>query len=220
MPILLLRTAASLLSVIRVISTSSISTWPFVGLSRPAIMPSSVLLPEPDGPTIETNSPLRIWKLIPLRISICSRPRGRVFVISCTSMTILRSEPGFCSFSSSKVLFICFLHLSCSFPYVSINKCQFVEESCLLRLLSVRLRLRQHHEKKMHKCCPFAKVAYIPAGEQLYFPSPLGLISPYLFFPYTYCKQMRTRMHVRFLHAHALPPGIFPTERLYVLQRW
>jgi hypothetical protein len=38
-------------------STESISTEPPLGASRPAISPSSVDLPLPDGPTIATNSP-------------------------------------------------------------------------------------------------------------------------------------------------------------------
>src|SRR5438270_444364 len=55
-------------------------------------MPSRVLLPEPDGPTMETKSPFIIWKLIPLRISIRSRPNGRLLVMSRTSITTRRSR--------------------------------------------------------------------------------------------------------------------------------
>src|SRR2546421_12913328 len=110
-PILLLRTTASLPSVMRVISTPSINTCPVVGLSRPAIMPSNVLLPEPDGPTMETNSPLIIWKLMPLRISMRSRPRGRLLVISRTSITTLASVFCDCSDSRIRVVFIWLLLL-------------------------------------------------------------------------------------------------------------
>ena len=46
-------------------STSSISTEPDDGASSPAIRPSSVDLPLPDGPTIATNCPC----------GICSRER-------------------------------------------------------------------------------------------------------------------------------------------------
>ena len=38
-------------------STPSISTEPEVGASRPAMSPSSVDLPLPDGPTIAMNCP-------------------------------------------------------------------------------------------------------------------------------------------------------------------
>ena len=36
------------------------STWPAEGTIRPATHVSRVDLPQPDGPTTETNSPLRI----------------------------------------------------------------------------------------------------------------------------------------------------------------
>ena len=39
-------------------STSSMNTRPLVGLSRPPIMLKNVVLPEPDGPMIEMNSPV------------------------------------------------------------------------------------------------------------------------------------------------------------------
>src|SRR5579871_170551 len=63
----------------RVISIWSIRTFPLVGLSSPAMMPSSVLLPEPEGPTMATNSPLEISKLMPLRMSMCSWLSGKLF---------------------------------------------------------------------------------------------------------------------------------------------
>src|SRR2546421_5418783 len=129
-PILLLRTTASLPSVMRVISTPSINTCPVVGLSSPAIIPSSVLFPDPDGPTMETNSPLIIEKLMPLRMSMRSRPRGRLFVISRTSITTLRPVFGACS-SASRImavfvfmwfllLFLCYIWVSMTY---SIKNC-------------------------------------------------------------------------------------------------
>src|SRR5216684_6696790 len=42
-----------------------INTSPAVGVSRPAIMRKSVLLPDPDGPRKTRNSPSRTSKLIP-----------------------------------------------------------------------------------------------------------------------------------------------------------
>src|SRR5579872_5313547 len=43
---------------------SSITTCPDVGFSRPAMIRSSVLFPQPEGPTMLTNSPLEMLKLI------------------------------------------------------------------------------------------------------------------------------------------------------------
>ena len=56
-PIFSPRSLASASSSSRVMSTPSMSTEPDVGASRPAISPSSVDLPLPDGPTIATNWP-------------------------------------------------------------------------------------------------------------------------------------------------------------------
>ena len=71
--------------------------------------------------------------------------------------------------------------------------------------LRCTIRLRQHCEKKRRKCCPFAKIAHFPAGEQLYFASPLALTISHLFLPHVHCKQMRTRTPLRFIHVHTLP---------------
>ncbi len=43
-------------------SWPSSNTRPWVGCSNPAIIFSSVVFPQPDGPSIEKNSPLRIAK--------------------------------------------------------------------------------------------------------------------------------------------------------------
>ena len=40
-------------------------TWPRVGLTKPPTMLSSVVLPQPDGPMIETNSPWRTSRSTP-----------------------------------------------------------------------------------------------------------------------------------------------------------
>src|SRR6266550_1865107 len=50
----------------------SISTQPVVGSSRPATILSRVDLPQPEGPTIVTNSPSPIWRLMSRRASVGS----------------------------------------------------------------------------------------------------------------------------------------------------
>ena len=56
-PIFSPRSFASASSPSAVMSMPSISTRPEVGASSPAIKPSSVDFPLPDGPTIATNCP-------------------------------------------------------------------------------------------------------------------------------------------------------------------
>src|SRR6476620_5367029 len=46
-------------------STSSSRIWPSVGRSKPAIMRRVVVLPQPEGPRSEKNSPGGISRLIP-----------------------------------------------------------------------------------------------------------------------------------------------------------
>ncbi len=60
----------------RVMSTPFTSTWPLDGRSSPAMMPSKVDLPEPEGPMMATNSPWAMRRLMPLRMSMRSRPSG------------------------------------------------------------------------------------------------------------------------------------------------
>jgi len=55
-------------------STSSMQTWPLVGLSRPPTMLKKVLLPEPLGPMMETYSPAYMSMVTPRRASTCSSP--------------------------------------------------------------------------------------------------------------------------------------------------
>ena len=43
-------------------SMPSSMIWPVVGISKPAIILSIVVLPQPDGPSSEKNSPLRMPK--------------------------------------------------------------------------------------------------------------------------------------------------------------
>src|SRR3981189_1335832 len=49
--------------LLAVTSTASMRTMPAVGSSRPAMICSTVDLPQPDGPTSETNSPSLTSKL-------------------------------------------------------------------------------------------------------------------------------------------------------------
>ena len=49
---------------------------PEVGVSINPIILSVVDFPEPDGPEIETNSPLSMEKLIPLTASTKTFPKG------------------------------------------------------------------------------------------------------------------------------------------------
>ena len=44
-------------------STPPIRISPSSGCSKPAIIRSDVVLPQPDGPSSERNSPLRTWKV-------------------------------------------------------------------------------------------------------------------------------------------------------------
>ena len=67
--IFLPRSSAISSSPSRVMSSPSRITCPLVGESRPASIPSSVLLPLPEVPMMAANSPLAISRSIPLRIS-------------------------------------------------------------------------------------------------------------------------------------------------------
>src|SRR5579871_5817235 len=108
MPIFWFLTAASLPSLMRVMSTPSTKTWPLVGLSNPAMMPSRVDLPDPDGPTMATNAPCSMRRLMPLRMSMRSRPSGSDLRMSIASnaavWVIVAAAPVvFCSVRDSLV---------------------------------------------------------------------------------------------------------------------
>src|SRR5215218_9682616 len=66
-PIKWFLTSESLVSSSKKISCPFMSTFPEVGLSRAPMRFKRVDLPLPDGPTIETNSPLFTSKLTPSR---------------------------------------------------------------------------------------------------------------------------------------------------------
>src|SRR5882672_158452 len=68
-------------------STPSISTWPEVGASSPAISPSRVDLPLPDGPTIARKRPRATWSVSGWRIVSGSVPLITVLETSCNSIT-------------------------------------------------------------------------------------------------------------------------------------
>ena len=61
-------------------------TWPRVGCSNPAIMRSVVVLPQPDGPSREKNSPSRIVRLTPRTAAKCSLWERKVFSIPISSI--------------------------------------------------------------------------------------------------------------------------------------
>jgi hypothetical protein len=67
-------------------STPSINTDPAVGASRPAINPSSVDLPLPDGPTIATNCPRGIDVVSGWRMTSGSLPLVTVLDTSRSSI--------------------------------------------------------------------------------------------------------------------------------------
>src|SRR5690348_14640346 len=79
------RRAANWLSVILEVSRPAISTLPLVGRSSPPMMFSSVVLPEPEGPIRQTNSP------------------GCTTRLTLTSARTI-SSPSLCSFQASVIL--------------------------------------------------------------------------------------------------------------------
>src|SRR5450759_4746752 len=68
-------------------STPSITTWPDVGASRPAIKPRSVDFPLPDGPRTARNRPRSTWSRMGCRIVSGSLPLITVFDTSRRSIT-------------------------------------------------------------------------------------------------------------------------------------
>src|SRR5688572_3274178 len=66
-------------------------TWPLVGAMNPAMMLSSVLLPQPLGPTMETNSPLPTVALIS-SIAQISRSLVRYTCPTASISTIARAR--------------------------------------------------------------------------------------------------------------------------------
>src|SRR5262245_983469 len=65
-------------------SVPSTSTWPELGVSTPPRMCSSVDLPEPEGPTMATNSPFSTLKLTRSMALICVSPFPYTFERLCT----------------------------------------------------------------------------------------------------------------------------------------
>src|SRR3954466_15362119 len=65
-------------------SVPSTSTWPELGVSTPPRMCSSVDLPEPEGPTMATNSPFSTLKLTSSMALICVSPFPYTFERLCT----------------------------------------------------------------------------------------------------------------------------------------
>src|SRR5688572_17188114 len=73
-------------------SVPSTSTWPVVGVSTPPKMCSSVDLPEPEDPTMATNSPFSTLKLTSFRALICVSPFPytfeRLFTLRISTMCL------------------------------------------------------------------------------------------------------------------------------------
>src|SRR5204862_7056569 len=74
-------------------------TWPAVASSRPLAMRSRVLLPQPDGPTTEVNSPAATAKSAPVNATVPSLNVlstllncSAVFVASVTGLGSLRAS--------------------------------------------------------------------------------------------------------------------------------
>ncbi len=68
------------------------STLPRVGPIRSPMMRSSVLLPQPDGPMSETNSPRRMSRSIPASAVVTTAPPVRK-VLSTSRMRTIASAP-------------------------------------------------------------------------------------------------------------------------------
>src|SRR5574337_606267 len=73
-------------------ASPSTSTSPRLGASKPAMICNSVVLPDPDGPRKQTNSPSRTWKLTSLRTSRSAPLPGNCFQRSRTSIFGLSTE--------------------------------------------------------------------------------------------------------------------------------
>ncbi len=80
MPIFAPRKVASASSSIAVIAAPSMHISPAVGASSPAMSPSSVDLPLPEGPTMETNCPSGIVRSSECKIVKVSAPEGTSFL--------------------------------------------------------------------------------------------------------------------------------------------
>src|SRR5206468_10077466 len=69
------------------------STWPLVGSYSRMIVRPSVLLPQPDSPTMPSVSPLLIFRLTPsTAASRCLRPRKPLPTPKPLTTAIVRSE--------------------------------------------------------------------------------------------------------------------------------
>src|SRR6185436_18185583 len=85
-PIVRRRKRASSVSPRRVTSTPSTAIEPPLGVSRPAMRPSSVDLPLPDGPVTATTSPAATSRLTPSRIVTGPPPLSRRITRSRTAI--------------------------------------------------------------------------------------------------------------------------------------
>src|SRR5699024_8388874 len=90
------RNTVRLRSFIEKISLPSMNTFPEVGVSSAPIMFSSVLLPEPDSPTIATNSPFGTEKVACFKASTVASPVPYVLEIFLTSNKFISDYTSFC----------------------------------------------------------------------------------------------------------------------------
>ncbi|MNL69975.1 hypothetical protein D3C87_1949070 [compost metagenome] len=67
----------------------STSMDPLLGVSKPAIIRRMVVLPQPDGPSREMNSPLSKAKLTPLTTVVCPKVLTRFWTWRKAAMVSL-----------------------------------------------------------------------------------------------------------------------------------
>ncbi|MNE37212.1 hypothetical protein D3C80_1310540 [compost metagenome] len=63
---------------------------PALGCSKPAIRRRQVVLPEPEGPSIEKNSPS--WMSIDTWSTALTSPKARETLVNCTARVMVRSS--------------------------------------------------------------------------------------------------------------------------------
>ena len=73
-------------------SRPAMRIWPSVGSSKPEIMRSVVVLPQPDGPMKEMYSPCAMWSVISSTARM-SRPKRLVTLIRSTAISLLIVPP-------------------------------------------------------------------------------------------------------------------------------
>lgn len=88
------------------ISFSSNTTFPLVGVNKAPMMDSRVLFPEPDGPTIATNSPSLTFNEISFKTLMDRSPSGKDFDICCNCRTSLDNFYSLLPIASNGSIFV------------------------------------------------------------------------------------------------------------------